>query len=266
MLLITLIKEILHTASIAVIFIRRCFYNFAPFHTIAFLFVGILFLMPASAFAQKIGVGVTSGMNASTHINNFRYAVEDIELDFKPRFKVGFNLGIMYRYIFSDHLRMQTEPSIIQLGAEYDDTFTLRGFEFRSSSKTNLTYIQIPILVQLTTVPPDRAEFPRPWAETTYHVTGGIYGGYLLEATFSGTNRGEPIGIQFEGEFSNDVSGQYSKFDGGVIIGGGFEYGLHTKFGMEVRGMMGILNTGDSQELDFDPKNMAITLALYYMF
>jgi hypothetical protein len=217
------------------------------------------------AEAQRLGVGVTGGLTIRTHLNNFRYEAEDINIDFAPALSVGFNTGVIIRRPITESLRFQAEPSIIMLGAKYNDDFVLRGFEFESDSKTQLLYLQLPLLLQISTTPPERTVFGRQRSETTYHLTGGVYGGYLLDATFSGTNTGAPIGIQFQGAFSEDVKSQYKEYDGGVMLGGGLEHGSESKIGFEIRAFYSVIDSGNRPEWDFKPHNVGVTLGVYYI-
>ncbi len=215
--------------------------------------------------AQRLGLGIKAGMNVNSHLENFRFVAGDIDLNFNPEFTTGFNAGVIWRQGLSNRFRFQAEPTITMLGASYNDTFVLRGFDFDTESKTELLYLQLPLLLQLTTVPPEQTVFGRQRSETTFHLSGGIFGGYLINARFSGTNRGAPIGIEFEGEFSEDVRDQYKEFDGGVMIGGGLEYGYNTKIGIEMRIKYSVLDSGDTVDFTFKPKNIAASIAVYYI-
>jgi hypothetical protein len=234
------------------------------------LFLTLLLLTTAGAgtgtiLAQQLGIGFKAGMNITSHLNNFRFVSGDIDLDFTPGITSGFTGGFIYRQEISRKLRFQAEPTYTSLGAVYDDEFILRGFDFQTDSRTRLHYIQLPLLLQLTTTPPDRTVFGRERAETTYHITTGVFGGYLLDATFSGTNTGAPIGIEFEGSFSENVKGNYKELDGGVVLGGGLEYGSRRKIGLEVRAFLSVLDSGNRPEWNFSPQNMGITFGLYYI-
>ncbi|MDZ7758402.1 outer membrane beta-barrel protein [Rhodohalobacter sp.] len=201
------------------------------------------------AFGQGVQIGISAGANVSSHLKNFQFQEGDINLDFNPGTKMGLNGGLILRVPINKSLRFQAEPSIARIGAKYDDSFELRGFNFQSDSKTDLLYIQLPLLLQLSTTPPERTVYGRQRAETTYHLTGGFYGGYLLDATFSGTNSGAPIGIQFQGDFSEDVIDQYKTYDGGLILGGGLEHGAKSKIGLEVRAFFSITDSGNREVL-----------------
>jgi len=218
------------------------------------------------AFGQGVQIGVSAGANVSSHLKNFQFQDGDINLDFSPGTKLGLNGGLILRVPINESLRFHAEPSIARIGARYDDSFELRGFNFQSDSKTDLLYIQLPLLLQLSTTPPERTVYGRQRAQTTYHLTGGFYGGYLLDATFSGTNSGAPIGIQFQGDFSEDVVDQYKQYDGGFILGGGMEHGVKSKIGLEVRAFFSVTDSGNREALElFKPQNMGVTMAVYYL-
>jgi len=235
-------------------------------HLLLFPTLLFIFMKPGESHAQKNGIGVQAGINFSSHLNNFKFDLDDVSLDLSPEFTDGWQMGIVSRHYLSNNLRLQFEPSFIQLGASYNDFFIMRGNEFQSISSTELNYIHLPILLQLTTTPPDRDRFPRPWPEFTFHLTGGIYGSYLFDAKFSGRNRGGPIGIEFEEEFENEITNQYKDIDAGIILGAGTEFGLHTKIGFETRLLLGVLSSGNQPVIDFNPHNMAFTFGLYFLF
>ncbi len=230
----------------------------------------LTFLIASSFFntskAQSIDWGLTGGMSVSSHVHKFWYIEDDIRLRLKPDPAIGFNVGFITRTNISRILRLQAEPSLILLGANYNDTFTLRGTEFQTDSRTALTYIQFPLLLQLTTIPKEQTIYGRERARTTFHLSGGIYGAYLLDAQFKGINTGAPIGIAFEGDFSNDVRPQYSEYDGGAILGLGFEHGYYRKLGFEARVLFSIIDSADDpQKPFFKHQNMAITFSVYFL-
>ena len=223
-------------------------------------------IIPAcSLSAQNLGIGAKVGMNVTSHLNNFRFVSGDIDLDFNPGLATGFTGGLIIRRPISRNFRFQAEPTFSVMGAKYNDDFVLRSFDFDSDSRTKLYYVQLPLIVQFTTAPPERVVFGRKRAETTYHLSGGIFGGYLFDATFSGTNTGAPIGIAFEGAFSENVIEQYNEYDGGVILGGGFEYGANNKIGLDLRVMYSILDSGNLTSVNFNPHNIGASLTLYYL-
>lgn len=240
------------------------------FSSLYIFFVFVFYFSLSAAVAQNLGIGIRAGAGISTHFNDFKFLVNTEQISLDPGFSESFDAGIIYRKILSNNWRIQLEPSIIRLGATFDETIdnedAFGGFEIRTDSKTNVWYAYLPLIIQLTTTPPDRLEFPKPWAATTYHITFGLYGNYLIDAKFKGTNSGAPLGVDFRGDFKEDVSDQYRDIGAGVILGGGFENGLNDKFGMELRGIFGALDAGGSDRLDFNPLNLAVTVNIYYLF
>ena len=226
----------------------------------------LFFLSLSIANAQNVGLGVKAGLDFSTQLNNFRFISGDLELELDPSFTTGYHLGLVYRNRLSNNFRIQAEPSFLRIGANYEESFTFRGFDFETDSETKLSYLHLPVILELTTTPPDLAEFPKPWEETTYHATFGLYGSYLLDAVFSGTNSGTPIGVDFEEEFSNDVTSQFNEYDAGIIIGGGLEYGYQNKIGFETRLMLGMLDSGNAGSAEIKPNNLSVSFAMYYLF
>lgn len=215
---------------------------------------------------QRAQIGFTAGLNSTSHLKNFRFASDDIVLDFSPNTSTGYQFGLILRQPVSNNFRIQAEPSLIQLGAQYEQPFMVRGFQFETDSKTELFYFQLPLLIQLTTSPPERVIFGRQRPETTYHLSGGVFGSYLLHGEFSGINRGAPIGIEFEGAFSNSVTDQYQMFDGGILIGAGLEHGHISKFGFEARFIFSVFSSGNAPEINFLPQNLGGTFSVYYLF
>jgi len=241
-----------------------------PFNCRLLLTVIIFFIFNSFLFAQSTGIGIRAGGGASTHINDFKFLVGDSQISLSPELTENFDVSLIYRKILSNNWRVQVEPSIIRFGARYNETIenisNFGGFDITTNSKTNILYTYLPFIVQLTTTPPDRLEFPKPWAITTYHATLGIYGSYLIDAEFKGTNSGLPLGVEFQGDFNEDVSNQYKDYGAGIILGGGLEHGLNSKFGIEARAIFGALSSGDSDLLDFNPLDLSITFNVYYIF
>lgn len=231
---------------------------------IATLVIFLLSLTSTSkSSGQNIGLGIKAGPNVTSHLQNFRFVSGDIDLDLTPQSTWGYNFGFVYRRPVNDRYRLQIEPTLLTMGANYEEGFELRGFNFQTESRTELLYFQVPFVFQLTTVPQERIVYGRPYSETTYHLTGGGFVGYLLNASFSGTNTGAPIGIAFAGDFSNDVANQYSAFDAGLILGAGFERGSRRMTGLEARLIFSVIDNGATTEFDFSPHNIGAVVSLY---
>lgn len=229
------------------------------------IFSVVFSVIASTSNGQPVEFGVIGGVNVSSHLNNFRYSVDDIDITLHPEVTMAYQAGLVIRKEMNSKIRWQAEPSFVLMGAQYEEAFTIRGFTMQTDSKTELAYIQLPVLLQFNTSQPPQIVYGLQNASTTLHLTGGIFGGYLLDARFSGTNTGAPLGIPFQSKFANDITSQYSEYDGGIILGAGFEHGLNKKVGLETRVQLSVLNSGDAPELSFKPHNTAISLAVYFL-
>lgn len=236
----------------------------------------LLIMIVPNVNAQKLEFGLTGGINFSSHLNEFRYTIEEnAQMQLSPQITDNYQVGLILRNSFSHSVRLQAEPSLIYLGATYDGTFSIRGHELQTQSQTEFLYLQLPLLLQFSTVPSQYKVTASPQyrvhgsgsAVTTFHISGGIFGGYLLDARFSGRNYGAPLGISFEENFSNDITPDYSEFEGGVMLGLGFEHGNNSKLGLETRALYSIFKSDDVQQnSSFDIQNYALTLSVYFLF
>lgn len=226
------------------------------------IFILSLFISAHPIKAQPISFGITTGVNISSHLKHFRFSDNNIKLDLRPKVAANYQLGLLGRAKITEFLRLQLEPSVVMLGARYDGTTKFETGNVRTKGRTELLYLQVPLLFQLSTVPSSQTVYGLPFAKTTYHITGGIFGGYLLDARFTGTNSGMGLAA---GDFSNDISDQYKDYDGGVMLGMGFEHGYKSKFGIEIRGLLTIFDNGNGSDPNFKPKNMAASLSIYYV-
>ncbi|MFH5833124.1 outer membrane beta-barrel protein [Halalkalibaculum sp. DA3122] len=234
------------------------------FSSAAFFFG--LFIYSGTTTAQSIQFGLNGGLSMTSHIGQFHFQQEDINMELDPVIQLGYQAGIILRKNFSDSFRLQAEPSLVMLGARYEEPFTLRGFEFETDSRTELLYLQLPLLLQFSTSPPSQVVYGNPYPYTTFHFTGGVFGGYLLDAKFTGTNTGATVGVPFEGDFSNNITSQYSEYDGGAILGVGVERGSSSKIGFESRLIYSLVDSGNAPDLSFEPRNFAVTFSIYYLF
>jgi len=235
-------------------------------HLLAIFIIFIIGTINNRLHGQDIGIGLKAGLDFSTQLNNFQFTSGDLELDLDPSFVTGYNLGFIYRNRLSPNLRIQAEPTFTKTGARYKESFVFRGFEFETDSESRLSYLQLPLLLGFTTTPLDLQEFPKPWEGTTYQAVLGFYGSYLLDARFSGTNSGSPIGVDFEEEFSEDVTSRFNSFDAGIVLGGGFEHGYLNKMGMEARLFLGLIDTTNPDQVEIKPNNLTISITAYYVF
>lgn len=143
-----------------------------------------------SVFAQ---FGVKGGINISNITTNDD-DVEDLEA------KVGFQAGLLYRINLSESFAIQPEALFVRKGSRYN--------YFGSEVKSNLDYVDIPVLIVL-----------KPF-DLPVQIQFGPQFSYLL-----GTN------VKYEGQifgFSNGYEAEredFEDFDLGLAAGLGFNLG-----------------------------------------
>lgn len=218
-----------------------------------------------SSNAQPVEFGLFGGANISTHLGKFKYANDNINLVRTPKITTGYQAGFIARKELTDFLRIQLEPSVILLGARYEESFVMGGVNYETKGRSRLLYLQLPVVFQLSTVPSRRTVYGQPFSKTTYHLSGGVFGGYLPYARYKGTNT-RVDNTDFKDDFLIDISGQYQYYDGGVLFGLGLEHGYKHKVGLETRVIYSLIESGDTPDLDFNPKNLALTISTYFLF
>lgn len=220
----------------------------------------LIFGMGSRAEAQPIELGISAGINLSTHTDKYLYSGGAA---FTPNQAVGYQLGIMARRDLSELFRLQIEPSIIKLGARYQQSFSQQDTEMQTDSWTRLIYLQWPVLTQISLDSLEESLFGRSLQNTSLHFTGGLFWNYLLDARFVGTNyAGRSFEAIQQGKFSKDVKNNYSKYDTGIIVGVGMEY--DHRIGFDTRLQYTALQSYNGKPM-YKPKNVAVTFSLTYL-
>lgn len=213
--------------------------------------------------AQSAEFGITRGINISSHADKFVYKTEGPNVALTPKVTTDLHIGLIARKKLST-LRLQFEPSITKLGAKYDEPVTLQGEEFQTRSETQLKYLQLPLQLQFP-VSPSEENLLSLSLPDTYYLTSGIFGGYLFDARFEGTNTRVGSGSSSgEESFSEDVIIQYSKYDGGVMLGAGLEYGTKVTIGFETRVQYTAFQTYKGTPT-YRLRNTAVTFAMFLL-
>jgi len=224
-------------------------------HIAVILLLNILFVIGHNAQAQsgnsRWDVGITAGMNISTHTDKFLYKGGGY---LTPESAAGYQAGFFIRRVIPS-LKLQVEPSIIKLGARYSEEVSFQGTKLQTESWTKLLYFQLPMFAHFSPVKLERNS-------NSFYVIGGIFGDYLLDAHFKGTNSRAAEAFQHRPFFSNDVLTQYSRYDAGVLFGIGLEY--EERIGFETRLQYTMIQSYQGNTKN-KPKNLALTLSFYYL-
>lgn len=207
------------------------------------------------ANTQSLEYGLTTGLNLSNHTETFRYNGNLLT----PEMAIGFQAAPTLQINITQSFSTVIEPTLILLGAKYNQTVNVEGTTLQTESRTNLLYLQLPLLFKISTIPKGKSVYGRPLANNTYHLFGGPWGGYLLDARFKGTNTDRS---SFEHKVSQNIIGQYSRYDAGAMIGIGMEH--RRMIGIESRFQYTLLQTYNSNPR-IKPENYAFLLSLYYL-
>jgi hypothetical protein len=231
--------------------------------TIAWLFTTLIITIgtPFHSEAQDYGFGVKTGFLTVTQTGNFIFSDGDINVDLDSGYMAGYTFGVFTRLTIDNNLRLLTELNYSRYGAAYDGSFVFQNQQIFTKSVTGIRYLQVPVMVEWYTDPPDLGPYRYQRPYWSWIVKGGLYAGYRVDAVFSGTNTARILGVDFESDFSNNVTDSYKAFDAGLTIGGGLEYGLTRKYGFETRFVMGLLDVGN----EMNTRNMGLVFAFYFV-
>lgn len=187
------------------------------------VFAAVVFLiLPASAFAQQIGV--TAGVNFASLTPE-----EDESPDTSRR--PGFVGGIWFRTPSTARFSFQAEGLFSEKGVKFDNVPV--DEDHLGSIDIRVRYLEIPLLA--------RAGFGAPGSTTRVFVVGGAAPAFKL----SGRAR-----IEFEGqEQTQDIGDDTTSLDLGLVAGVGVEFGRAL---IEARYTHGLLKINED---DNDPND-----------
>jgi hypothetical protein len=95
-------------------------------------------------------------------------------------------------------------------------------------------------------------------------LTGGLFGGYLIDAQFKGINYASETGESFsQNKFSEDVTESYSRYDAGFVFGIGVEY--DRTIGFDAKMQYTFIQTWPYEGQEIREKNMALMFSVTYL-
>lgn len=225
------------------------------------LILGIVVAWPVQVHAQQYGFGIKTQAAVMTQTGNFKFNEGAVSLDLSSGFISGYSVGFFSRLTLDDSWKLVTELNFSRYGASYDGSFEFQNQVIFTESTTGIRYFQIPVLLEWHTLAPDLGPYRYQRPYWSWHAKGGIYGGYRIDAVFSGNNSAEILGVNFASEFSNDVTDSFKAFDAGITLGGAVEYGLRRKYGFETRFVMGLYDVGNNNTT----RNIGLLFGFYYL-
>ena len=185
--------------------------------------------------AQETRFGLKGG--ATFYKGTIEVGLSGFNIESTSDAKLGFAGGIFAEFPLNDFISIQPEVLYMQKNSKESDDFFDTGFDDfddfdDESASTNLSYIDVPLLLKLN-VPLDGNIQP--------YIAAGPFVGYLLDAKAKVEGDEEDLK-----EFMKDIN--Y-----GVIFAAGINFG---KIGVEFRYDMGLANIFDEDALlngdDFD--------------
>lgn len=189
----------------------------------------IFLLMAGIAMFSAVNAQVKYGAKAGLNLANLTGDVEGTKM------KAGFNLGAFVKLPIAESFSIQPELLFSTQGTKVKDDF--EGVEY--TSKMNLSYINIPVLVQYN----DASGF---FAET------GPQFGFLMSAK-----------AKAEGE-KVDIKDGFKTLDLSWALGAG--YLTKSNIGFNARFNLGLSNIADAEgEGDVKVRNSVIQVGVFYV-
>jgi hypothetical protein len=216
------------------------------------LFISITLIQSGSLIAFDINFGFKGGLNASYLHGTYIYMVDDIPLHFNPKLSERFSLGGLIRYNFMGMTSIQLEILYSTRGCHYSENFEFRNQTLKIDGELTLSYIEIPILIRLSTSLADRGPTFVREPGFTFNVYTGASFSYKTDAILTGGISGDVLGEDYNERFRNRVWNQFTDNDLSIILGAGFEYGVRYRFIFDIRYAMGLLNIGKDPQFPDD--------------
>lgn len=190
--------------------------------------------------AQSIKIGLKGGVNYAT------FAGDVQETDGL----IGFVAGGFVNVKINDKFSFQPELLYSLQGSGEKSTGTIFGTTFNYEDKTELGYINVPLMFKLNVI-------------EGFSVEVGPQIGFLLSADRKRTSTSTTNGSTKSQETSTDVKDNYKETDFGVNFGLGFDLSKNINAG--VRYNLGLTNILKDSS-NFTVNNSVFTLALGYSF
>ncbi len=239
--------------------------NFKRTFFTLFLTVSILTI----AQSQIFELGLKSGVNLSYfHGDQYSIIEEDVQLILDPETTVRFTGGIIARLNITSIFSIQTEILYSTKGARFQEDIVVRGQELSFDGGVTLGYIEIPLIMRLSTTRPDRGPLFYDRPGFTFNAYGGGIAAYRTRSTFGGELTGDLFGVPFDEVFKNRVWYQFKDIDYGIVVGTGLEYGADDsiKYLLDIRYTLGLMDIGDDPQTNFSLQNGNISISAGVMF
>ena len=226
----------------------------------------LFFILNPIVLTQSFDFGFKAGINASYLHGDYIYTGEVVTLDPQPKLSDRFSLGGLIRYNLTEVSSIQTEVLYTTRGARFREDVEFRNQTLDLNGDLTLTYIELPVLLRITTTLPDRGPSFVQEPGFTYNAYTGASFAYKTNATFSGRLTGEVFGDDFSERFNNRVWNQFADTDVSFIIGAGFEYGIQYRFTFDLRYVLSITDIGNDSRFQDDIRNGMVSVFIGTVF
>ena len=226
----------------------------------------IYFIFSSPTLTNPLNFGFKGSINASYFQGDYIYSGEDITLDPEPKLSTRFSAGGFVRYNFTNVISIQPEILYTTRGVRFRDTIEFRNQALDLNGDLTLTYIELPVLLRISTILPDRGPTFVEEPGFTYNAYTGASFAYKTNATFSGRLTGEIFEVDFNERFNNRVWDQFSDTDVSFIIGAGFEYGIKYRFTFDIRYVLSITDIGNDPQFPEDIRNGMVSVFIGAVF
>jgi hypothetical protein len=231
-----------------------------------FLFAILSLFFSNNLYTQHLNFGLKSGINASYFHGRYIFTGGDVTLDLTPKLSTRFSGGGLVRYTFTPHFSLQSEFLYITKGVRFKQDVNIHNQDLNLTGNLILTYIEVPLLFRISTKRRERSKWFYPEPEITFNVyTGGSFS-YKINSEFSGDVTGAPFGYEFDESFNNRVWNQFTDNDISFIAGVGFEYGVDTRFTMDFRYAISIMDIGNDPQFPQEIRNGMLSVLLGMVF
>jgi len=211
---------------------------------ISLILLAVIF---TASYAQaQFTFGARAGFNLTNMSAKYDGKKSD---DYNPKFKPGFQIGVVGEYAFSDVFAIQPGILFATQGVRFKESED--GVDFKNS--TNLNYLQIPI----------NAMYKLDLSSVKLLFQAGPYVGYAISGKEKWSMEGN--GIDESGddkiEFGSD-NDKTKALDFGIGLGVGLQFAGNFQAGVGYN--LGLMNLSNVDK--YTSKNSGIAVTLTYMF
>lgn len=207
--------------------------------------------------AQDLKFGVKGGVNFANLNVDFGGVYGDYGVygfDDNYKMKIGFNVGAFAEYKFTDKWAIQPEVLYSLQGSKRE----FKDVDGDYDVKSNLSYVNIPIMVKFYPIPKLYAE-------------AGPQIGVLVNAKYKASEKIYGNDVNEELEDNKDAKDDFKSIDFGFNIGAGYEFTENLFVNLRYNiGLSDIDDTpdpdGEDYFYDLKTKNSVLSLSLGYKF